>query len=495
MRHPFTPKRLACALLTLSSASLLHAAEPKTTLDATPDLARNVILIIGDGMDSHQITSARSYLVGSKADMLLDTMPVRSAVQVLTVDENNPERPVYVADSANSATAIASGQVTSRGRIGTTAGTDQDITNIVELAQAQGFSAGIVSTANITDATPASFVAHTASRGCENPNIMRSNEASFYPPKPDCDADRKPTGAGSIAQQIVEGEIDIILGGGLQHLATTAEGSESSAVAEDGAAEGTGLITLAQNNGFDVVLDADQLDELDATKKIIGVFTDSTMPTRWQGSEGRIAEKVETSLLNKVYVMLGSATLPEPMSCEANPEYANTPSLKKMTSAAIKHLDTRSQDGKGFFLMVESASIDKQSHKRNPCGSIGELEQLNEALSEALSYADEHPNTLVLVTADHGQAAQIIPDESLFVKVGIPAYTPGYVARLKTPEGSILAINYATTVFPAEEHTGTDVPLYANDVGLGVVPPRTTQPKLFNLMADHLKLDYSQTTE
>lgn len=495
MQHPFTPKRIACALLALSSTSFLHAAEPEATLAPQPTQARNVILIIGDGMDSHQISSARSYLVGSKADMLLDTLPVRSAVQVLTADEQNPERPVYVADSANSATSMASGQITSRGRIGTSAGSDQDITNIVELAQAQGFSAGIVTTANITDATPASFVAHTASRGCENPNIMRSNEASFYPPKPDCDADRKPSGAGSIAQQIVEGEIDIILGGGLQHLATTAEGSESSEVEEDGSAEGTGLITLAQNNNFDVLLDSEQLDELDTTKKIIGVFTDSTMPTRWQGSDGRIAEKVDTSLLNKIYVMLGSATLPDPMSCEANPEYADTPSLQKMTSAAIKHLDKRSQDGKGFFLMVESASIDKQSHKRNPCGSIGELEQLNEALETALSYADKNPNTLVLVTADHGQAAQIIPDESLFVKVGIPAYTPGYVARLKTPEGSILAINYATTVFPAEEHTGTDVPLYANEVGRGLVPPRITQPKLFNLMAEHLQLDYPQAKD
>jgi len=187
--------------------------------------------------------------------------------------------------------------------------------------------------------------------------------------------------------------------------------------------------------------------------------------------------------------MLGSATLPEPMSCEANPEYADTPSLQNMTAAAIKHLDSRKGD-KGFFLMVESASIDKQSHKRNPCGSIGELEQLNEALKIALDYAAKTPNTLILVTADHGQAAQIIPDESLFVKVGIPAYTPGYVARLKTPEGSILAINYATTVFPAEEHTGTDVPLFANEVGLGLVPPRITQPKLFNLMADYLQLDY-----
>ena len=57
--------------------------------------------------------------------------------------------------------------------------------------------------------------------------------------------------------------------------------------------------------------------------------------------------------------------------------------------------------------MVESASIDKQSHERKPCGSIGELEQLEEALTAALTYAQSHPNTLILVTADHSQAAQL----------------------------------------------------------------------------------------
>ena len=43
--------------------------------------------------------------------------------------------------------------------------------------------------------------------------------------------------------------------------------------------------------------------------------------------------------------------------------------------------------------MIESASIDKESHKRNPCGSIGEIEQLEESLALALSFAAQHPDT------------------------------------------------------------------------------------------------------
>ena len=60
--------------------------------------ANNVILIIGDGMDDNQITIARNYLVGSNGQLLLDQLPMRSAVQVLSVDEDNPKRAIYVAD-------------------------------------------------------------------------------------------------------------------------------------------------------------------------------------------------------------------------------------------------------------------------------------------------------------------------------------------------------------------------------------------------------------
>ena len=87
-------------------------------------------------------------------------MPVRSSVQTQTVVEEDPRMPEYVPDSANTATSMASGIVTSTGRIGTTAGTDRDAATIMELAAAAGFGTGIVATSSVTDATPASFVAH-----------------------------------------------------------------------------------------------------------------------------------------------------------------------------------------------------------------------------------------------------------------------------------------------------------------------------------------------
>ncbi len=88
------------------------------------------------------------------------------------MDNNAPDKPVYVADSANSATALATGVTTSIGRIGTSAQSDKDLTTIIELAEDKGFKTGLVTTASITDATPAAFATHVSVRGCESSERM-----------------------------------------------------------------------------------------------------------------------------------------------------------------------------------------------------------------------------------------------------------------------------------------------------------------------------------
>jgi len=175
------------------------------------------------------------------------------------------------------------------------------------------------------------------------------------------------------------------------------------------------------------------------------------------------------------------------MTCERNPDFNETPSLAQMTEIAIDRLSDNNE--KGFFLMVESASIDKQSHRRNPCGSIGEIEQLEEALAIALNYAETHPNTLIIVTADHAQAAQIVPEPSLYDAIPIPIYSPGKIARIKTPEGGMMRINYATNNFVAEEHTGANVPLFAFAPSGITIPAFLRQRDLHALMINYLQLD------
>ena len=94
----------------------------------------------------------------------------------------------------------------------------------------------------------------------------------------------------------------------------------------------------------------------------------------------------------------------------------------------------------------------------------------------------------MLVTADHGHAAQIVPYNSLFEQFGAPVFSPGHLVRLTTPEGSGLAINYATNDFILEEHTGAQVPLMANEIGQGQIPSMLTQPEIYEVMVKHLDL-------
>lgn len=464
MNHPFGK----CFKLTY--IALLFAALCSISV---PSVAGNVILIIGDGMDDHQITIARNYLVGSRGKLTLDQLSLRSTAQVLTVDDENPDQAIYVADSANSATSIASGVVTSIGRVGTSAGDDKDLVNIVELAHLQGIKTGIVSTASITDATPASFYAHVSERGCENPEMMVEAE-NYYRLMVDCSQDLKSNGGlGSISEQLVDSGVDVALGGGMTHFLPTVEGLDQT------------VLQLAEKKGYHIVTSASELANQDSGK-LLGLFSPITMPVLWRGENDRVAEKPEVSLLNSIHWMLGSVTYPEPMHCEENPEHLGMPSLASMTAEALSRLAGEDAGDDTFFLMIESASIDKQSHERKACGSIGELQQLDESLELALAFAENHPDTLVLVTADHGQAAQLVPERTLFIDIPVPVYSPGHLARIHTPEGAIMGVNYATNDFFSEEHTGVNVPLLSNSVGQGLVPAMVTQPEIFNIIKNHL---------
>jgi alkaline phosphatase len=441
---------------------------------APPRQTRQIILIIGDGMDEQQITIARNYLKGATGQLLLDRMPLRSSVQVLTTEDRVDGAPVYVADSANTATAMATGTVTSRGRISTSAGNDADLTTIVELAAAAGLRSGLVTTSSVTDATPAAFATHINNRLCEDPDRMV--DITFYGiPLGDCSADLKANGGkGSVSEQLAASSLHVVLGGGRKHFEPTAEG-ESATVAE-----------LAQRNGFKLVTSTVELMGVASDEKLLGLFSPGTLPARLQGEDGREAEAPDRSWLNYIVPYLGSVTLPEPMICEPNPGFRAVPTLQQMTEAALKNLSH--DNNRGFFLMVESASIDKQAHERKPCGSIGEVEQLTEALGSALAFAHTHPHTLVIVTSDHSQAAQLTPYVSLYARYPVPVYSPGKVARIITPEGGHLAVNYATNNFMMEEHTGAAVPLFSNAEGLGRIPPYLQQPQLFQIMHDYLEL-------
>ena len=430
--------KLLCLVIALSAALTGHAE--------TTAISRNLILIIGDGFDDQHVTMGRNYLVGMSGKLILDTMPYRASVQVETISEHG--QPLYVADSANTATSLATGGITQIGRIATDI-EDNDLTTIAERALDSGFRVGLVTTSSLTDATPASFLAHVSARSCEGPEEVLGS--TYYGiPQPAClDDARDNGGPGSIIEQLVISGAQVLLGGGTKFLEQTTIDGETVAA-------------MATGQGYRILGRDTDLNAVPHDKPILGTFDEETLEVRWRGTGGRVGEETETSWLHHLSDYLGATEEPEPMFCEANPDYEGTPSLASMTDLALRHL---SQDNdRGFFLMIESASIDKQSHERNPCGSIGEIEQLEEAVALALSFAAQYPDTAILVTADHAQAAQILPEPSLYSDYPIPIYSPGLTARVATPEGSMMRINYATNNGFSEEHTGANVPLFANDV-------------------------------
>ena len=407
---------------------------------------RNIILIIGDGFDDQHVTMGRNYLAGISGQLGLDTLPFRAAIQIETIDDDS--RPLYVADSANTATSLATGGVTNIGRIATDIA-DNDLTTIAERAISSGWRVGLVTTSSLTDATPASFLAHVSSRSCEGPEEVLGS--TYYGiPQPACLSDARDNGGpGSIMEQLVSSGAHVLLGGGDKFLRQTT-------------VDGITVAQLASDLGFSLLSRGTNLAAQPAPQRLLGTFDEETLEVRWQGDDARVGEATELSWLHHVSDYLGSATEPLPMSCEPNPDYQDTPSLVDTTATALKQLSA--DNDQGFFLMIESASIDKQSHKRNPCGSIGEIAQLEETLEAAREFAATHPNTAIIVTADHAQAAQILPEPTLYTNYPIPIYSPGLTARIRTPEGGMMRINYATNNGFSEEHTGANVPLFANEV-------------------------------
>lgn len=83
-----------------------------------------------------------------------------------------------------------------------------------------------------------------------------------------------------------------------------------------------------------------------------------------------------------------------------------SPSLKKMTSKALDMLD----NDKGFFLMVEGSNIDSYEHNGNMEQVLGQMQGFDQTVDFVLRWAEEHPGTLVIVTADHETGGVKLPD-------------------------------------------------------------------------------------
>lgn len=410
--------------------------------------ARNVILFLGDGMGDSEITIARYYHAGAAGHLNMDSLPMTGEYTTWSVKESNPNFPEYVPDSAATGTAWATGHKTSNGRISTVAGTSEvsPMTTILEMAQAAGFKTGNVSTAEITDATPAVLGSHVNDRGCQGPANM-GNCAKYK---------KSNGGPGSIAEQLVDHHIDVILGGGRSRFEQTIDG---------GPYTGQTVVQSATAQGYTYVTDSTGLGQVTPGKKVLGLFNAGNMTLEWTGD------------IAKPYPGSG------PQVCKENQRPSNEPSLAAMTTKAIQLLELNASSTSGFFLQVEGASIDKQDHASNPCGQIGENIAFDEAIKVGLEYAKKHPDTLIVVTADHGHTSQIIePPNS--------PNQPGAFSILTTKDGSDMVVSYASQpVGASQSHTGTEVRIAAQGPQSERVLGVTDQTDLFHTMAIAMGLE------
>jgi len=246
----------------------------------------------------------------------------------------------HVTDSAAAGTALACGIKTSNGMVGM----DPDKTpykNILEVAQHEGMRTGLVATSTITHATPASFASHVASRGNQE----------------------------KIAAQILGHGVNVLFGGGKKYWLP------------DGRKDSRDLINEARSKGYKIVSNSSDLKDVQETH-VLGLFNKGPLTT-----------------------------------------FSPEPPLPELTRKAIDILDRENQNGtgffeklvkkgnallkrepekeKGFFLMVEGSQIDWACHANNADNCIKQTLLFDLAVKEAVEFAKQDEETLVVITADH----------------------------------------------------------------------------------------------
>ena len=438
-----------CATLFVLLAMCVAAAQSNSA--PNPTKARNVILFIGDGMGDSEITIARNYHIGAAGRLEMDALPHTGSVTTYSLQEKDPTKPNYVTDSAAGGTAWATGMKTSNGRISTAASTNAVLKTIVEMAQARGMRIGNVTTAELVDATPAVLASHISYRRCYGPKEMAR-----------CDKERKSQGGlGSIAEQLVDHKLDVMLGGGRKRFDAAIEG---------GPYDGQTVLQAATTLGYEIVTDAHTLAVAEKGKPLLGLFNDGNMSLEWSG--------------DPAIPYPGSG----PQRCKEFVRSIEEPSLASMTVKALQLLD--SADGPGFFLQVEGAQIDKQDHVARPCEQIGETIGFDNAIKIGIDFEERHPDTLVIVTADHGHTSQIIPTSG----EGAFDHPAGLMSTLTTADKASMTIGYATNVLCCAtdhdmEHTGVQVRIAAMGPGAQQVSGLHDMTDVFHMIAKAIGLE------
>ena len=207
--------------------------------------AKNIIIMIGDGMGSEQIKAAGMFVNGEPGTLLFEEFPHKSSVS--THSANNS-----ITDSAAAATAMACGIKVNNGVVSKAIpGDDRNLETVLEHYKAYAKSTGLVTTTHMTHATPACFGAHTSSRN----NFSEIADNYFTYSKP-----------------------NVLFGGG-----------------------GFGVNrSIAENAGYKVVINRNELFSLDTENErfVSGQFGNGNFPFEYDGLENlpHLSEMTKTAL-------------------------------------------------------------------------------------------------------------------------------------------------------------------------------------------------------
>jgi alkaline phosphatase len=348
--------------------------------------AKNIILFLGDGMGAAHRTAARILARGvssgkASGALAMDRLPVTG--QVMTFSLNS-----VITDSAPGMSAYVTGSKGNNNQEGvypdnTSFAFDNPrieyLGELLRRTRGPGFNVGIVTTADVTDATPGANVVHTAARSAGLEIARR-----FF--------DERATNA-----------VTVLLGGGRAQFLPEAKGGSRT--------DDRNLVDEYVAAGYRYVATSTELAALGSTptppKALLGLFHRSHMSVAFDKvGAGRYSSELPT----------------DPTS-----PLRQQPMLDDMTRAALRTLG-RSRDG--FYLLVEGASIDKQAHNADAERAIWDTIEMDNAVAAALEFAertngdtDPSNDTLVVVTADHECGGLSI------VGVGNERYAPKTLGR------------------------------------------------------------------
>ncbi|MBN1802406.1 MAG: alkaline phosphatase [Candidatus Lokiarchaeota archaeon] len=184
---------------------------------------KSVILMIGDGLGFNQMELVRLIEFGKEGSLSLENLSYH--LNVTTSSANNE-----ITDSAAAATAMATGYKTDNGMISVSP-YNSVLETILEISKANNKLTGVVTTTEITHATPAAFMSHVTSRD------------NYF----------------EIARQIVEkSDVDAVLGGGFTRFRQTD-------------------LDSLEINGYNIVINRSSMLN-SYSNKLFGLFSDGHQP-------------------------------------------------------------------------------------------------------------------------------------------------------------------------------------------------------------------------